>query len=85
MKKDLFGVSLCLRSDSLNMNDTEFTFIGLMKSNDEGLFLGTNPSFLRVVKHVRMDSSLDELQRVFVTLFGLVKMKRGTHMLRWGN
>ena len=57
----------------------EFAFIGLIKSNDEGPFIGMNPSFLRFIKHMRMDSSLDELQRVFVTLFELVKMKRGTH------
>ena len=63
----------------------EFTFIGLIKSNDEGPFLEMNPSFIKFVKHVRMDSSLDELQRVFVTLFGLVKMKRGTHLSSWGN
>ena len=57
----------------------EFTFIELVKSNDEGPFLGMNPSFLRFIKHMRMDLSSDELHRVFVTLFELVKMKRGTH------
>ena len=66
---------MCLGSDFLNMNDTEFTFVGLIKSNDEGLFLGMNPSFLRFIKHMRMDSSLDELYRLFVTLFKLVKSK----------
>ena len=60
--KGPFGVFLRLRSDSLNMNDTEFTFIGLRKSNGERPYLGTNPSFLRFVKYVRMDSLLDELQ-----------------------
>ena len=35
-----------------------------------------NPSFLRFVKHIIMDLSSDELKRVFVTLFGLVKMKK---------
>ena len=55
------GVSLGLRSNSLNVNDTEFTFIELIKSNGERPYLGTNPSFLRLVKYVRMDSSLDEL------------------------
>ena len=35
-----------------------------------------NPSFLRFVKHVRMDLSYDKLQRVFVTLFELVKTKK---------
>ena len=38
MKKVPFGVSLGLRLDSLNINDIEFTFIELMKSNDEVLF-----------------------------------------------
>ena len=61
MKNDLFGVSLCLHSDSLNMNDTEFTFIVLIKSNGERPYLETNLSFLGFVKHVRMDLSLDEL------------------------
>ena len=63
----------------------EFSFIELTKLHDERSHFGTNPSFLKFVKKVRMDSSLDELQRVFVTLFGLVKMKRGTHLSRWGN
>ena len=67
------------------MNDTEFTFIKIMKSNDQGPFMGMNFSFLKFVKHVRMDSSLDELQRVVVTLFGLIKMKRGTNPSIWGN
>ena len=39
-------------------------------------FLGRNPSFLRFIKHVRMDLSYDNLQRVFVTLFELVKIKK---------
>ena len=63
----------------------EFAFVRLIKQNDERPYLGTNPSFLRFLKHVRMDSSLDELQQVFVTLFELVKMKRDTHMLGSGN
>ena len=46
---------------------------------------GTNPYFLRFMKNMRMDSSFDELQGVFVNLFGLVKTKRGTHLSRWGN
>ena len=37
--------------------------------------LGTNPSFLKFAKHMRMDLSSDKLQWVFVTLFGLIKMK----------
>ena len=63
----------------LKMNDTEFAFIGLIKLNTERPIQGTNPSFLRFVKYMRMELSSDKLQRVFVTLFGLVKMKRGTH------
>ena len=63
----------------------EFAFIGLIKLNDERPNLGMNPSFLRFVKNMRMDSSLDEFQRVCVTLFGLIKMKRGTHLSRWIN
>ena len=53
-----------------------FSFIGLVKSNDEGPFMGMNPTFLRFIKHVRIDTSLNELQQVFVTLFELVKMKK---------
>ena len=68
-----------LRSDSINMNNTEFTFIGLIRSNGERPYMGMNLSFVRFVKYVRLDSSLDELQRVFVTLFGLIETKRGTH------
>ena len=63
----------------------EFAFIGLIKSNNEGPFPRMKPSFLRFIKCMRTDSSLDELQRVFVTLFELVKMKRGTNPLRWRN
>ena len=58
------------------MNDIEFNFNGLVKLNIERPFLGTNSSFLRFVKHVRMDLSYDKLQRVFVTLFEIVKMKK---------
>ena len=57
----------------------EITIVELIKSDNEGPFLGMNPSFLRFIKHMRMDSSLDELQRVFVTLFEHIKMKRGTY------
>ena len=63
----------------------EFAFVGLIKLYDERTYFGMNPSFLSFVKNMRMDSSLDELQRVFVTFFGIVKMKRGTQLLRWGN
>ena len=61
------------------MNDAEFAFIGLVKLNTERPFFGMNPSFLRFMKYMGMDLSLDKLKRVFVTLFELVKMKRGTH------
>ena len=44
---------VCL--DSLNMNYTEFSFIGLVKLNIERPFLGTNASFLRFVKHMSLD------------------------------
>ena len=54
---------------------TEFTFLELIKLNDEGSFLGMNHSFLRFIKHMRMDSSSDELYRAFFTLFKLVKSK----------
>ena len=57
----------------------DFAFIGLIKQNDGRPYLGTNPSFLRFIKYVRMGSLYYELERVFVTLFGLVKTKRGTH------
>ena len=73
------GVFFRIRSDSLNMNDTEFYFNGLVKLNIERPVLGTNPSSLRFIKHMRLDLSSDKLYRVFVTLFELVKPKRGTH------
>ena len=38
--------------------------------------LGTNPSFIRFMKYMRIDLSLEELQGGFVTLFELVKMKK---------
>ena len=44
MKKDPFGVFFRIRSDSLNMNDTEFSFGGLVKLNIERPVLGTSPS-----------------------------------------
>ena len=79
-EKGPYGVFIHGHLDSLNMNDTELTFIGLVKLNTERpFFLGTNPSSHRFVKHMRMDLSSDKLQRVFFTLFELVKMKRGTH------
>ena len=79
MKKDPFGVFFCIRSNSLNMNDTEFYFSGLIKLNIEGPALGMNPSSLRFLKHMSLDLSSNKLYRVFVTLFELVKPKRGSH------
>ena len=79
MKKDPFGVFFRIRSDSLNMNDGEFSFSGLVKLKIERSILGMNPSSLRFVKHMRLDLSFDKLYRVFVTLFELIKPKRGTH------
>ena len=79
MKKDPFRVFFYIRSDSLNANDTEFSFSGLVKLNIERPVLGMNPSSLRFVKHMSLDLSSDKLYRVFVTLFELIKSKRGTH------
>ena len=68
-EKGPYGVFFCGRLDSLNMNDTELTFVGLVKLNIERPILGTNPSSLRFVKHMSLDLSLDKLYRVFFTLF----------------
>ena len=46
---------------SKNETKNEFDFIRLIKSNDEGPFMGMNPYFLRLIKHMRTDSSLDEI------------------------
>ena len=43
------------------MNDTEFSFVGLVKLNTKRLVQGMNPSFLRFVKYMRMDLSSDKL------------------------
>ena len=60
-KKGPFGVFLVI-SNFLNMKrKNEFAYIGLIKQNDERPYLGMNPSFLRFVKNMRMDSSFDEL------------------------
>ena len=56
MKKDPLESSLVC-SDSLNMNYIEFSFIGIIKLNIERPFLGTNPYFLRFVKHMSLHSS----------------------------
>ena len=84
-EKGPFGFLFCLRLDSLNMNNTELTFIGLVKLNTVRPFFGNEPLLSRFVKHMRMDLSSDKLQRVYFTLFGLIKMKRGTHRSWWGN
>ena len=66
------------------MNDTEFSFSGLVKLNIERPVLGMNPSSLRFIKHMSLNLSSDKLYRVFVTLFELIKLKRGTHRSWWG-
>ena len=43
-EKGPYGVFFRGRSDSLNMNDTDFSFIGLVKLNIERPIFGTNPS-----------------------------------------
>ena len=83
-KKDPHGVFFRIRSDSLNMNDTEFSFTGLVKLNIERPVLETNPSSLKFVKHMSLNLYSDKLYRVFATLFELKKPKRGTHRSRWG-
>ena len=72
MKKHPLEFSLVC-SDSLNMNYIEFTFIGLVKSNTKRPFFGNEPLLSQVWKHMRMDLSDDKLQRLFVTLFELIK------------
>ena len=42
-EKGTFGVFFCLCSDSLNMNDTEFTFTRLIKLNTDRPFFGIEP------------------------------------------
>ena len=84
MKRDSFGFFFYICSDSLNMNDIEFSFSGLIKLNIERPVLGSNPSSLRFVKHMSLDLSSDKLYRVFVSLFELIKLKRGTHRSWWG-
>ena len=79
MKKNPHGVFFCIHSEDLNMNDTEFSFSGLIKLNIERPILGTNPSSLRFIKYMGLDLSSDKLYRVFVTLFELVKLKTRTH------
>ena len=66
------------------MNDTEFSFSGLVKLNMERPVLGMNPSSLRFIKHMILDLSFDELYRVFVTLFELVKPKKRHSLIMMG-
>ena len=47
-EKGTFGVFFCLRSNSLNMNDTELNFIGLVKLNTERPFFGNKPLLSQV-------------------------------------
>ena len=61
MKKDPHGVFFRIRSDSLNMNDTKFSFSGLIKLNIERPALGMNHSSLRFVKYMSLDLSFDKL------------------------
>ena len=60
-EKGPYGVFFHGRSDSLNMNDTEFSFIGLIKLNIERPILGMNPSSLMFIKHMGLDLSLNKL------------------------
>ena len=83
-KNDPYGVFFRIRSDSLNMNNTAFSFSWLVKLNIERPILGTNPSSLRFEKHMSLDLSFDKIYQVFVTLFELVKLKRGTYQSSWG-
>ena len=76
MKKDPFGVFFHIHSDSLNMNDTEFYFNGLIKLNIKRPILGSNPSSLMFVKYMSLELSFNKLYQVFVTLFELVKLKK---------
>ena len=50
MKKGPFGVFFCNRSDSLNMNDTEFSLSGLVKLNIERPVFGNEPLLSQVCK-----------------------------------
>ena len=49
-EKGPFGVFFCNRSDSLNVNDTEFSFIGLVKLNIERPVFGNEPLLYQVCK-----------------------------------
>ena len=49
-EKEPYGVFFRDRSDSLNMNDAELTFIGLIKSNIERPSFGNEPLLSQVCK-----------------------------------
>ena len=49
-EKGTYGVFFCVSLDSLNMNDTELTFIGLVKSNIERPSFGNKPLLSQVHK-----------------------------------
>ena len=49
-EKGPYGVFFCGRSDSIDMNDTEFSFIGLIKSNIERPSFGNEPLLSQVLK-----------------------------------
>ena len=83
-EKGPFGVFFHIHSDSLNMNDTEFSFTRLVKLNIERPVLGTNHSSLRFVKHMSLDLSSDKLYQVFVTLFKTKKRQASTMMGEMG-
>ena len=47
-KKGPFGVFFCLRLDSLNMNNDEFDFTGIVKLNTERPFFEIEPLLSQV-------------------------------------
>ena len=49
-EKGPFGVFFCLRSDSLNMNDTELEFNGIVKLNTKRPSFGNDPLLSHVCK-----------------------------------
>ena len=49
-EKGPYGVFFCGHLDSLNMDDTEFSFIGLVKLNIEKRSFGNEPLLSRVCK-----------------------------------
>ena len=61
------------------MNYTEFSFIVLVKLNIKILFFGNEHLLSQVHNGMSLDSSLGEIQQVFVTLFELIKTESGNH------